>query len=275
MHSCIFQGFVRHRRFQPVSHSFHYSIFQMYLDLDELPDLFRPYPLWSAGAPAIAWFRREDHLGDPERDLAECVRDEVEQQTSVRPDGPIRLLTNLRYFGYVMNPVSYFYCFDRRDGRLQAVLAEVNNTPWGERHCYVIHKPVGRKSGASKTRWIRKAFHVSPFMQMQMRYRWQISEPGRRLAIHIANHSSAEETGADINDTSGVSSSAVFDVTLSLCREEITGVALRRVLMRHPLMTAKVTAAIYWQALRLWWKRVPFVAHPGRRAGNAEGVSAF
>ena len=103
----------------------------MYLDLAELPGVFDPHLLWSARRAAVAWFRREDHLGDPAKPLDECVRDEVQRQTGIRPDGPVRLLTNLRYFGYVMNPVSYYYCFHKSTNRLQTVLAEVHNTPWG------------------------------------------------------------------------------------------------------------------------------------------------
>ena len=133
MHSCLYSGTVRHRRFSPSHNEFRYSLFQTYLDLAELPEIFDPYLLWSARRPAVAWFRREDHLGDPEVPLDISVRDEVQRQTGTRPCGAIRLLTNLRYFGYVMNPVSYYYCFDPVTDRLQTVLAEVHNTPWGER----------------------------------------------------------------------------------------------------------------------------------------------
>jgi DUF1365 family protein len=253
----------------------------MYLDLSELPELFDPYLLWSARRPAIAWFRREDHLGDPQTPLDVCVRDEVERQTGTRPAGPIRLLTNLRYFGYVMNPVSYFYCFDSASGRLQTVLAEVHNTPWGERHCYVLQTPIHRAGGASAVLWNEKEFHVSPYMGMGMRYRWRLSEPAESLAVSIQCHetsawTSNAELSTDINeahvkaDTLSPKSSTTrrprpFDVTLSMRREEITASSLRRVLLKHPCMTASVTARIYWQALKLWWKQVPFVPHPRQR----------
>ena len=286
MHSCLYTGTVRHRRFSPALNEFKYSLFQMYLDLSELPELFDPFLLWSARRPAIAWFRREDHLGDPKTSLDVCVRDEVERQTGVRPSGPIRLLTNLRYLGYVMNPVSYYYCFDETSGRLQTVLAEVHNTPWGERHCYVLQTPIHRAGGASAVLWNDKEFHVSPFMDMGMRYRWRLSEPSESLAVSIQCHESPAEitipglsSGMNEDDRNAAAPAPnapitarrprPFDVTLSMRREEITASSLRRVLLKHPCMTASITTKIYWQALKLWWKQVPFVPHPRQRRNVA------
>jgi DUF1365 family protein len=255
----------------------------MYLDLAELPDVFDPYLLWSARRPAVAWFRREDHLGDPEVPLDQCVRDEVQRQTGTRPPGPIRLLTNLRYFGYVMNPVSYYYCFDPVTDRLQTVLAEVHNTPWGERHCYVLQSPILRPGGSSTVLWNDKEFHVSPFMGMGLRYRWRLSEPAESLAVSIQCHEiSAPAINSDLTPeivgseerksaTSTASSSRPrpFDVTLSMQRQEITASSLRRILLHHTCMTASVTSRIYWQALKLWWKQVPYVPHPRQRRTGA------
>ncbi len=243
----------------------------MYLDLSELPEVFDPYAMWSARRPALAWFRRDDHLGDSSQPLDESVRNEIERQTGLRPDGPIRLLTNLRYFGYVMNPVSYFYCFDKVTNRLQTVMAEVHNTPWGERHCYVLSSPVNPESGSVRTLWNDKEFHVSPFMDMNMRYRWQMTEPGERLAIHIETHvvSGNDKSAGTVEPRSASDrlsgTHQPFDVTLSLHREELSARTLRRALIRHPCMTASVTAGIYWQALKLWWKKVPYVPHPEKQ----------
>lgn len=251
MQSCLYTGWVRHRRFLPVPHTFTYSGFWLYLDLAELDQVFRRRWLWSTKRFAPARFRRSDHLGDPTILLDTAVRDRVEEATGRRPDGPIRLLTHLRYFGYVMNPVSFYYCFSSDETRIQTIVAEVHNTPWGEEHCYVLDESQNLGRGRIHRFEHPKAFHVSPFMEMDYTYRWRLTEPGHRLAVHIDNLRGEDKW---------------FDVTFLLKRRPITGFQLARVLLRHPLMTAKVTAAIYWQALRLWLKKIPFVPHPKHQA---------
>ena len=274
MNSALYMGVVRHRRHEPVEHAFRYRMYQLYLDLDELPDVFDQFWLWSARRPALAWFRRNDHFGDPQRDLVDCVRDQVESATGRRPSGPIRMLTNLRYFGYAINPVSYFYCFDALGRKLETVLAEVHNTPWGERHCYVIDRPVKEDSNAPQTRWTDKDFHVSPFMQMQMRYRWRLNCPGEHLAVSLQNHVRDEDVDVTEQQTArkdAATSSCAFDVTMHLRRRELNSRNLRRALLRFPFMTGKVAMAIYWQALRLHLKGVPFVPHPRKSQSQPTG----
>ena len=248
MHSCLYHGSVRHRRAEPAGHAFRYRLALLYLDLAEIDTVFAGRWLWSAGRrPGFAHWHRRDHYGDPERDLADCIRELVRERSGVEAPGPIRLLTHPRHFGYGFNPVSFYYCFDAGDRELVAIVAEINNTPWGERHCYVLARDANRGTPERLHFEFGKDFHVSPFLPMDQRYDWRFTRPGDTLAVHMENRREDRR---------------VFDATMTLRRQPITGPALAASLARHPLVTFKVTAAIYWQALRLWLKRVPFHTHP-------------
>ena len=254
MQSGIFEGTVRQRRFEPIEHHFRTTLFLMYLDLDELATVFRDRWFWSIERWNLATFRRCDHLGDPNVPLDQAVRDLVGAETGMRPLGPIRLLTHLSYFGYCFNPLSMFFCFDENGESLQAVVAEVTNTPWNERHCYVLPVTSEQRQANMSSSPLQKysfrfnkSFHVSPFMEMDFEYRWDLKGPGKNLVLHAENWRQDHPS---------------FDATLVLARHEITGWSLSRALMRFPLMTVQVIANIYWQALRLWWKRIPYVPHP-------------
>jgi DUF1365 family protein len=245
--SALYEGWINHRRLDPVGHEFRYPIFMAYLDLAELPGVLDPLAGWSARRPAPAWFRRSDHLGDPRRPLDECVRDAVADELGERPAGPIRVLTNLRYLGHCFNPVSFHFCFDARGDQVEALLADVSNTPWGEHHAYAIGgDPGGDRVIAGS---IAKRFHVSPLMGMDHVYEWRATTPADDLQVHIASRREGR---------------LAFDATLSLARRELAPDIARRMLIRYPAMTAQVVARIYWQALRLRLKGAPWHPHPGR-----------
>lgn len=249
MESALYEGSLRHRRLVPVPHDFTYPVTLAWLDLSELDRVFRGRWFWSTARPSLAWWRRSDYLGPAEVPIDEAVRARVERELGFRPRGPIRLLTQLRTFGIGFNPVSFYYCYDAGGHAVEAVVAEITNTPWGERHAYALRRPEG---GKLRFRF-DKRFHVSPFMPMDQGYDWRFSEPGPRLAVHMTNlHAGAP----------------VFDATLRLRRREIGTASLAATLARFPFAPLRVLAAIYWQALRLWAKGVPFHPHPATLEGR-------
>ena len=258
MESCLYEGWVGHRRQGRVPHRFRFPLSMLYLDQGELDRVFRGRWLWSTRRPALVRFRREDHFGDPRVPLDQAVRDLVERRSGRRPTGPIRVLTHPRHLGTVFNPVSFHYCFAPDGRRLDAVVAEVTNTPWNERHCYVIVRPEGGE-GAALRAAVPKALHVSPFLGMHLAHRFVLHPPGARLVARIEDR---EPDGT-----------RRFEASLVLQRREIDGAVLARALARHPLMTARVIAAIYWQAFRLHRKGAPFYPHPRSRGIQVETVS--
>lgn len=255
LHSALYTGAVRHRRFAPVTNEFTYTHTMAYLDLAELPTLFAREPLVSLGRPNLAWFRRADYLGDPAVPLDRAVGDLVVERTGTRPSGPIRMLTTLRQLGYAFNPVTFYYCFDAAGERVDTIVAEITNTPWLERHAYVLPREAGEVRGGRRRFRFPKAFHVSPFLPMDLEHVWRFTDPGERLHVHMEDRRDGE---------------LVLDATLALTRVPLGARRYTQHVLRHPLATLKVTAGIYLQALRLWWKRCPFHPHPRRAQTRAE-----
>ncbi|ALO45055.1 DUF1365 domain-containing protein [Pseudohongiella spirulinae] len=248
MESGIYHGIVKHHRMQPRHHYFSYKVFMMYLDLDELEQVFSRNLMWSARRAAFAWFRRRDYLGPDDIPLKEAVYRRVEQATGQRPDGPVRLLTNLRYFGFLINPISCYYVFDTNNA-LTHIVAEVTNTPWQQRVTYVV--PCDDEGKA--THVFKKQMHVSPFMPMDMNYHWRSDRPAERLTLNLQNWRNGQQA---------------FIANLNLCRQEITPGNLNRILINYPFMTLKVALGIYWQAMKLSVKRIPFLPHPDNRSNT-------
>ena len=256
MNSCIYEGTIRHRRFLPRPNQFQYRIFMMFLDLAELDHIFEVHPLWSVGKVNAAYLRRRDHFGDPDISIDQEVRNLVSRKLGMAPEGPIRMLTHLRYWGHCFNPVTFYYCYDIDDRRVETIVAEIHNTPWGEHYCYVLGPSVNEHPRPNWRRYrVNKKFHISPFIDMNIHYDWRFRQPDDTLNIHLIDYEKGRK---------------LFDATLVLNRREITRESLTRMLIKYPLMTVKVIGMIYWQALRLILKKTPFYEHPHKNENPAK-----
>ncbi len=250
MHSCIYEGRVAHGRYQPVVHKFWYRIYMAYLDLDELQDEPAVRRLITRGRFAPARFAASDHLTGWSGPVKKSIIELVERESGVRPSGPIRLLTQLRNFGYYFSPLNIYYCFDQTGQTVDCMVAEVTNTPWREQHLYVLSPSNQTSRGRVLQYEHDKQFHVSPFLDMDYRYRWRLQVPGEQLRVHIENRRD---------------STRVFDATMKLARRPLTRWSLTKMQARYPVMTARIMAAIHWQALKLWWKKCPVYSHPRKQ----------
>jgi hypothetical protein len=252
MDSSIYVGTLRHRRFTPARHDFTYPLFMVFLEIDRLRELMRISPLASYNRCNLVSYDEREHFGDPKKPLRQRLAEDAASNGVALERGPIYLLTHLRFFNYSFNPVSFFYVSDGVGGMRQ-VLAEVNNT-FGETHNYWLgpeqerRTHEGHSAGANKHYVFEKRFHVSPFLGMDQEYAWTFTPPEDRLQIHCINYQDGRE---------------VFDATLTLHRREWNRRELHRALRQFPWMTAKVVASIHWEAMKLKFKGVPVVPHPG------------
>lgn len=262
MNSCLYVGDVLHQRVTPKKHSFKYKLFLSFLDLDELEEVFSKSKLWSLERFNFTSFRRKDYHGDKTRPLKEEVYKTVEEKIGKKLCGPVRILTNLSFLGFCFNSVSFYYCYQEDGETLDALMAEIENTPWGERHCYVFDGNEVRKNSLSAK--LDKEFHISPFFPMDIKYAWDFFVPSEGLKINMTSFKDGRQT---------------FYAGLNLQRVELTNKSMNGILLKHPLMTFKMVLGIYFQALRLLLKGIPFFEHPNPKSrrtlfsDNKEGVS--
>jgi DUF1365 family protein len=254
---CAWFGTVVHRRKAPVAHAFRYRIGMVCLDVADLSGARNLAPLFGRERRGIVSWRRRDHFGDPGVSLDSAVRDLVRERSGLRLEGPVRLLTSPRVFGYGFNPISFFFCHDGA-GALECIVAEVTNTPWGQRHCYVLPVPAARRGSRVLRFGCRKQLHVSPFLGMSQDYRWRIGLDGDRLCVGIA---AATGRGRP------------FAAAMQLSRAPLDRRSALRFLVQPPFGPAGTMAGIHYEALRLWWKGAPY-HHPPEHGADSSSVAA-
>lgn len=246
MNNALAVGTVWHHRRKPKAHRFDYRVCCSLLDLADLDDTFARSRWWSVERANLVTFRRRDYMAPVDQRLDEAVRELVLARIGYYPAGRVRLLAHLRQWGTCFNPVTFYFC-DDQSGCLAVIVAEVHNTPWGERHAYVLDCR-GRR-GPDYRFAFDKEFHVSPFLPMDIDYDWRFFIDEHRIDIHMRLMHQGREC---------------FSAGMKLALEPMSATAMRRMPLRFPFMTARVIAAIYWQAARLWIKRTPFYPHPDR-----------
>lgn len=251
MDNAFAPGRVWHRRRTPRSHRFSYRLYYSLFDVAGIEDLCRQSRWWSLERPNLVSFRRRDYFGDPAVALDTAIRDRVEASVGVRPQGRVMLLTHLRQWGTCFNPVSFYFCLDD-DNELSFIVADIHNTPWNQRHAYVLD--CRDQAGPEYRFAFAKEFHVSPFLPMGLDYDWRFRLAEDSIDVHMLVMEGRSES---------------FAAGMRLGLRPLNRAAMRQMPFSYPLLTARVVVAIYWQALRLWLKRIPFFTHPDKKTSNA------
>jgi hypothetical protein len=250
----LYFGDVMHARLKPMGHRFSYRVMSLLIDLDRLDEADRQSSLFAVNRAALYSFQEADHGARDGSSLRAYAELRAAEQGVDLTGGQVLLLCYPRLFGYTFNPLSVYFCH-RADGRLALIIYEVRNT-FGEIHCYVLPVRSGELSAAGLRQAQDKLFHVSPFVEMAMRYHFRLTPPGEQIRLRILE-----------TDREG----PLLAATFSGRRSPLTTSALLRSFATLPLVTLKIMAAIHWEALRLWLKGarlVPRTPAAGAKANN-------
>lgn len=257
--SAIYDAHVRHRRREPAD-ELHHELRYAYLDLDALPEVVGRRTGWSTH-PSPVWFRRRDYLDGSDRPLKEAVAELVLERTGMRLPGPVAMLTQLRTFGWLFNPLTTYYCFEPDGQTLFAVVLEITNTPWHERFWYVLDAEQVDGRGLA----FPKQFHVSPLLPMDLTYRCRAPVPGARLALRFElSRTGPSDPSAQTTDESSPTKrvTRVFDADLTGRRVPLDSPLTPKAVLRSLSQTARVSAGIYAHAALLRARGAPFHRHP-------------
>ncbi|MEM0912708.1 MAG: DUF1365 domain-containing protein [Pseudomonadota bacterium] len=245
--SCVYMGDVMHRRNQPKVHEFTYDIYLWFIKLSELETLNSQLSLFKIADSGLHPFRfaQKDYIPSETGDIESRALKKFNELSQCRLAGDVFLLGQVRTFGLYFSPVN-FYFLKNAAGHFSHMLAEVSNTPWNQRHYYLVD--------LSEQRNTEKAFHVSPFNPMDMVYKWRINQPDHELSLQLSCYRGEKH----------------FEAALDMKMQALSNPLLRRLLIKTPSMTIKTVVGIYWQAFKLFLKRIPIYAHPdsGKQKGN-------
>lgn len=279
----FFVGSIRHRRYRPRPHEFTYEMYWSLLDLDKLEETFAQSKLWSLEKWNLISFRNKDfhqssdiqeanaletnilETSIPEINTSEknktsinkqAILETIRQRTGESFSGQVFMLSHLRYLGFNFNSVCFYFCIEK--GNLKYIVSEITNTPWGERHSYLHDCNQGQKQGSVYQFEFDKEFHVSPFLTMDMHYQWlfKVEQDGLRIHMVVNQKGSGQK---------------FFDATFTADFIPLTQSSMRKLVLTRPLQPLKMVVAIYWQAFKLWLKKIPFVAHPKLTKNSQSG----
>ncbi len=244
----LFQGTLSHHRYAPKKHRFKYKVFQIWVNLNKLAGLDEISPFWSSKSFNLVRFKRSNYLPS-EKSLADQVKSTIREHTGIAFDGDVFMLANLSYWGHCYNPVCFYACYEGET--LHFFVSEIHNTPWGERFCYV-HQPFEPDASAmaqshTHVADFNKQFHVSPFMPMDVQYRWRyrLTDDHVQISMNLSQ-----------------SDTRIFNATLNLRSQALTPLQASLLPFKYPVMGMKVLVGIYWQAFLLWKKGLTFFRHP-------------